>query len=99
MSHPAVDPALLRELAALSRLRLAPDQEGRALAHLARILQAFAALRTLPTEGVEATPYPLPLDVRLRPDEPGPCMGQDQVLANAPAVAGGFFLVPRTVEG
>jgi aspartyl-tRNA(Asn)/glutamyl-tRNA(Gln) amidotransferase subunit C len=94
-----VDQALIRDLCDLARLRLTAEAEQRAAARLDRILDAFALLETVPTEGVVPSPYPVDTTLRLRPDEPGPCLPQPEVLANAPSVAAGCFLVPRTVEG
>jgi aspartyl-tRNA(Asn)/glutamyl-tRNA(Gln) amidotransferase subunit C len=98
MTPPKVDPVLVRELAGLARLQLSLAQEERAALRLRRILEAFAMLRALPAPGVQQPAGSEPLPAPLRPDEPGSCLGHDQVLANAPAVAAGCFLVPRTVE-
>jgi aspartyl-tRNA(Asn)/glutamyl-tRNA(Gln) amidotransferase subunit C len=99
MPHAKVDQALIRELCDLARLRLTAEAEQQAAARLDRILDAFAALDAVHTEGVLPSPYPVGMTLRLREDRPAPCLSQQDVLANAPATAAGCFLVPRTVEG
>lgn len=99
MPHPKVDQALVRELCDLARLRLTGEAEQQAAARLDRILGTFTALQAVPTDGVAPSPYPIQVSLPLRADEPGPCLSQQEVLANAPAAAAGCFLVPRTVEG
>jgi aspartyl-tRNA(Asn)/glutamyl-tRNA(Gln) amidotransferase subunit C len=99
MTHPKVDQALVRELCDLARLRLSGEAEQQAAARLDRILATFAALQAVPTDGVAPSPHPTQVPLLLRPDTAGPCLSQQEVLANAPASAAGCFLVPRTVEG
>ena len=50
-------------------------------------------LREVDTSHVPPTPYPLPLTNVLRADEPGPCLSNEEALANAPDRADGFFRV------
>ena len=99
MPPPKIDAAQVRALCELARLRLTGHAEQQAAARLDRILDTFAALQAIPTEGVEPTFYPAATRLPLRPDTPGSCLSQPEVLANAPASAAGCFLVPRTVEG
>lgn len=94
-----MDPTVVRRVAGLAKLRLTAAQEERALAQMQRLLQAFRILEEAPTEGVEPSPYPLPIAHRMRPDEAAPGLSQHEVLANAPEQRGGCFRVPRMVEG
>ena len=89
----------LDRLADLAKLRLSPEQHARATQRLERLLDAFAVLEQVPTDDVEASPYPLPIPHRLRPDAAEPGLTQDDVLGGAPEVRGGCFRVPRVVEG
>ena len=89
----------LQELAALARLRLSADELSRTGEQVRRLLQHFALLQGVNTDGVEPSPYPRPMANRTRPDLPEAPLTQEQVLANAPATRSGCFLVPRVVEG
>ena len=95
----SIDKGAVQELAELARLVLSPAQQAAATERLGRVLAAFEALRRVDTSHVDPSPYPLPLQLHLRPDIAEPAMPPDQVLANAPEQAAGAFLVPRVVEG
>lgn len=86
-------------LASLSKLALDPAQEARAHAQIERLLGYFDVLQNVDTDGVEPSPYPMPIAHRLREDVPAPVLGQEEVLANAPRQRAGAFLVPRIVDG
>lgn len=92
---PAIDRALLQKLADLARLHVPTERQPAVLQNLQRIVDAFAAVRTLP-----ATPEPggAPLGLALRRDAAEAPLPLDQVLANAPQQAGGMFVVPRVVD-
>jgi aspartyl-tRNA(Asn)/glutamyl-tRNA(Gln) amidotransferase subunit C len=89
------------DIAHVARLaRIALDDEE--LAHygeqLVGILEHASAVQALPTEGVEATSHPLGIVNALRPDEPGPTLDRDEVLAQAPDDDGVFFRVPAILD-
>jgi len=89
--------ALVRKLAGLARLELAPEEVARTAPDLARILAAFQAL-----ERAELPAPPAPVgDSRdgLRPDEPHSSPGPDPLLANAPERIENFYGVPKTIGG
>ncbi len=94
-----MDEQSTRELVNMARLRLSADQEERVRAHVQRLLDHFAELAAVPTDDVEASPYPMNLNLRSRVDEPDTPLGQEATLINAPASRAGCFLVPRVVEG
>ena len=94
-----MDRTTLQQLAALAKLDLTEAETSQALADLSRILGYCESLADAPTEGVEPSPYPLPLQDRLRPDEPGASLDPEAVLANGPDVVEGCYRVPRVVEG
>ena len=93
-----MDRSTVRELARLCKLSLDEDQEALAEARIGRLLEYFGMLAEVDTEEVEPSPYPLEMSPRLRADEPGPVLSQDEVLENAPRKRAGSFLVPRVVE-
>jgi aspartyl-tRNA(Asn)/glutamyl-tRNA(Gln) amidotransferase subunit C len=94
-----VDAQQVRQVAALARLRL-PEEEVEGLAaEMSRILDHVARLQALDTAGVPPTLAGVGVAGVTRPDEPRAPLGPEEPLANAPAAAGGLFLVPRVVEG
>ena len=48
--------------------------------------------------GVEPMAHAVPLVNVTRPDEAGPSLSNEAALQNAPAKAGGLFVVPKIVE-
>lgn len=92
---PAIDRALLQKLADLARLHVPAERQPGVLQNLQRIVDAFAAVQTLPAAG-EATASLR--GVALRPDTAETPLPVEQVLANAPQQAGGMFVVPRVVD-
>ena len=81
-------------VARLARLELRPDELESFTAQLGAVLDHAADLDSLDLDGVEPTTHPLPLSNVLRPDEVGPTLDPDEVLAAAPAVEDGQFRVP-----
>lgn len=82
-------------VARLARLDLTDDEVDRFTGQLAAVLDHVADLEALDTAGVPPTAHPLPLANVLRPDDPGPSLDRDEVLAQAPAAEHGRFRVPR----
>lgn len=91
----SIDRGQLQKLADLARLHVPAERQLQVLGHLQRIVGAFDALRSLPTEEVAGLPT---ARLRLRPDELSAPMPLEAVLANAPQTAGGMFVVPRVVD-
>lgn len=85
-------------MAALARLRLDAEEEGRLGAELGAILEAFERLQQLDTTGVEPTAHVEDFGAMLRPDEVTNPPAGDALLANAPARDGRRFRVPKIIE-
>lgn len=85
-------------IARLARIALSEDDVERFAAQLSGILDHFAALSALDTEGVEPTAHPLPLSNVMRGDLVAPSLPRAEVLANAPEQEGGFFRVRAVLE-
>lgn len=94
-----MDRDTIAQLARLGRLELSEDEIGRAHQQIEQLLAHFDSLAELDTSSVEPSPYPRPVTLRLRPDEPGTVLSQDEVLQNAPASRSGQFLVPKVIDG
>ena len=94
-------PALGREdvahVAALARLALSEEELDRFTGQLARVIEHARDVAALDVAGVSPTAHPLPVQNVFRPDEPGPCLDRDEVLAAAPDVEDHRFKVPRIV--
>lgn len=85
-------------IARLARLGVSDEDVARFQEQLSQILDHFEALRALDTEGVPPTPYPLPLESVMRPDEVRPSLPREDVLANAPLAEEGAFRVQAVLE-
>ena len=88
----------VRRVAALARLRLAPDEEERLTADLDHILDAFVRLQALDTSDVPPTAHVEDFGALLRADEVSNPPGDESLLANAPARDGLLFRVPKIIE-
>lgn len=88
----------VEHVARLSRLALSEAEAERMREQLSGILAYIDKLRALDTTGVESTSHAVPLVNVMRDDEPGPCLGQDEALANAPDRSDAYFRVPRIIE-
>lgn len=94
-----MDRDTIQELMSLSKLNLSEEQRARAQEQIARLLEYFDMLQAVSTEDVEASPYPVAIPLRARPDTPEPPLAKETVLQNAPAQRASSFLVPRVIEG
>ena len=81
-------------VAKLARLRLTDEQIDTFTPQLAAVLEHAADVEALDLADVPPTAHPLPLVNVFRPDEVGPTLAPDEVLAAAPSVEEGRFRVP-----
>lgn len=91
-------PDTLDKLARLSRLSLDPGKVEALRASLSDIVGWVGQLESVPVEGLTPMAHPHDLPLRLREDTLEAFPERELLMANAPEVAGGFFLVPRVVE-
>lgn len=96
MSNP-IDPAEVRRIAHLARLKLSDDECVALGEQLAKILDYVAILDDVNTDGVEPTAHALPVRNVFRDDVPAESLPRQQALANAPAIDGPFFTVPKVL--
>jgi aspartyl-tRNA(Asn)/glutamyl-tRNA(Gln) amidotransferase subunit C len=94
-----IRPEEVREIAALSRLRLTEEEVANLTQDLDSILGHVAELSALDTTAVEPMTHAVPFDCPLRPDEVQPSLTLEEALANAPRREASFFQVPRIVPG
>ena len=89
----------VEEIALLARIHLEPDEITQLQGELGAILESFTALAAVDTTDVPAMTHAVPMDLRLRPDEPSPSLPVGEALRGAPAREGDLFVVPAIIEG
>jgi aspartyl-tRNA(Asn)/glutamyl-tRNA(Gln) amidotransferase subunit C len=82
-------------LARLSRLALTDSELDSFAGQLGAILTHVSQVQAVDVTGVEATGNPLKDVNVMRPDEPTPCLTQQEALAGAPEAVDGRFAVPQ----
>src|SRR5262249_54084826 len=90
-----ISAADVAHVARLARLDVTPEEIELFTEQLAAVLDHAADVAALDTAGVPPTAHPLPLANVFRDDQPEPSLDRDEVLAEAPAVEGHRFKVPR----
>jgi aspartyl-tRNA(Asn)/glutamyl-tRNA(Gln) amidotransferase subunit C len=94
----AVDKDTVAKIARLARIRVSEEQQAALAGELSNILGWVEQLGELDTEGVEPMTSVVAMKPPMREDvvTDGDCA--EQILANAPEPAYGFFTVPKVVE-
>ena len=88
----------VRQVATLARLRLTPAEEVSLTADLDHILDAFTRLQALDTTGVDPTACVEDFGALMRADAITNPPAGEALLANAPALDGRLFRVPKIIE-
>jgi aspartyl-tRNA(Asn)/glutamyl-tRNA(Gln) amidotransferase subunit C len=83
----------VRNVAALARLGLSPDELERMRDQLSSILTAIEKIEELDTAAIPPTAQTIALTDVVREDVPGPSLPLELVLRNAPRHRDGFFEV------
>jgi aspartyl-tRNA(Asn)/glutamyl-tRNA(Gln) amidotransferase subunit C len=94
-----IDREQVLHVARLARLSLSDDEVQRMAGELSSVLGHIEKIAELDLDGVPPTSHVVDVPNALRPDEPRPSLPRDVVLAAAPAVADGGFLVPSPQAG
>lgn len=94
----AVDSETARRVARLARIRVAEADLEPLAADLSRILAFVEQLDEVDVAGVEPMTSVTPMRLKRRPDVVTDGGRREEVLANAPETAEGFFAVPKVVE-
>ncbi|MCW5764859.1 MAG: Asp-tRNA(Asn)/Glu-tRNA(Gln) amidotransferase subunit GatC [Phycisphaeraceae bacterium] len=89
----------VRAVARLSRLAAGDAEVERLRRDLGAILGYVERLRELDLSGVEPMASPLDMTARPAPDEPGPALPTDTLVAMAPASQGPFVRIPKVTGG
>ena len=94
----SLDPATVRRIAALARIRVEDAEVATLQGELNGILGWIEQLNEVDVDGVEPLTGGAQMAMRLREDAVTDGGDPDRVLANAPDRAGDFFAVPKVVE-
>lgn len=94
----SVDAATVRRIAHLARIEVADGEVEHLRGELNAIIAFVAQLAEVDVAGVEPMRSVTPMQLAARADVVTDGDIADAVLANAPAVDDGFFVVPRVVE-
>ena len=88
----------VEHVARLARLALTPEELERFRHQLSVILDHAEKVGEVAADNVLPTAHPIPRSNVFRPDEPGPCLTQEEALSTAPEVEDARFKVPRIIE-
>ena len=85
-------------LARLARLAVTDAELDVVAGQLDIIIGSVARVGEVAADDIPPTSHALPVTNVLRPDELGPSLARDEVLAAAPAAEDGRFRVPRILD-
>ena len=88
----------VEHVAHLARLGLTDAELTRLEGELNHILDQYAILAELPTDDIPPTAQTIELENILREDVAKPSLPVEAVLTNAPALDGGFIVVPAILD-
>ncbi len=94
----SLDPATIRRIARLARIRVEEDDLARLQAELNGILGWIEQLNEVDIEGVAPLTGAAQMALKMRDDVVTDGGDAERVLANAPARSGDYFTVPKVVE-
>ena len=94
----SVDADTVRRIAHLARIAVAEDEVEHVRGELNAILAFVEQLSEVNVEGVEPMTSVTPMDMKKRKDDVTDGGMPDDIVRNAPAAEGHFFLVPKVVE-
>ena len=94
----SLDPATIRRVAKLARIRVTEAEVAQLGQELGGILGWIEQLNEVDVDGIEPLTGAAQMALRLRPDEVTDGGIREQVLSNAPDRAGPFYAVPKVIE-
>jgi aspartyl-tRNA(Asn)/glutamyl-tRNA(Gln) amidotransferase subunit C len=89
----------MQHLKTLARLELSEDETEHLKHDLNAMLGYFDQIKHLDTEGVEELARPIAIYNVFRDDTPAASLTHDEAVTLANETEGGYFKVPRTVDG
>jgi aspartyl-tRNA(Asn)/glutamyl-tRNA(Gln) amidotransferase subunit C len=94
----ALDKATVAHIATLARIKLPESEQDKIADELSHILGWIEQLAEIDTSGVEPMTSVAAMSLPMREDVVSDGNRRDEILANAPDAAHGFFVVPKVVE-
>lgn len=94
----SVSPEQVRHIANLARIAMSEEEVERLAPELNAIIGWVEQLGEVDTDGIEPLTAVIEQKLRLRGDAVNDGNCRDEVLANAPEAAHGFFAVPKVIE-
>jgi aspartyl-tRNA(Asn)/glutamyl-tRNA(Gln) amidotransferase subunit C len=94
----SVDAATVRRIAHLARIALDEAEVPHLQGELNAMLAFVEQLSEVNIDGVEPMTSVTPMEMKKRPDVVNDGGIADEVVVNAPAAEGHFFLVPKVIE-
>jgi aspartyl-tRNA(Asn)/glutamyl-tRNA(Gln) amidotransferase subunit C len=94
----SLDPATIRRIARLARIRVEEEEVGRLQTDLNAILGWIEQLNEVDVDAIEPLTGAAQMALRLREDAVTDGGQAEAVLANAPDRVGAFYAVPKVVE-
>ena len=94
----SVDAATVRRIAHLARIAVSEDEVPHLQGELNAMLAFVEQLSEVDVEGVDPMTSVTPMQMKKRQDVVDDGGIADDIVANAPATEGHFFLVPKVVE-
>jgi aspartyl-tRNA(Asn)/glutamyl-tRNA(Gln) amidotransferase subunit C len=94
----SVDATTVRRIARLARIAVAEDEIEHLQGELNAMLRFVEQLSEVNVEGVEPMTSVIPMEMKARQDVVTDGGIADDIVRNAPATEGHFFLVPKVVE-
>jgi aspartyl-tRNA(Asn)/glutamyl-tRNA(Gln) amidotransferase subunit C len=94
----SLDKSAVTHIATLARIRVADGEKEQLVHELNGILAWVEQLGEIETESVEPMTSVAEMTLPMREDEVTDGNRRDDILANAPEAAHGFFAVPKVVE-
>jgi len=88
----------VEDIALLARLELTPDEVETLRGELSAILEHIGTIRDVDTDGVEPMTHAIPMQLRLRSDEPDASLSVEDAVGQAADSHDGQFRVPNIIE-
>ena len=94
----SLSPHEILRVARLARLRLDDNDAAHYARQLTEILDHFATMSSIDTNGVAPMAHPIVTLARLRPDVVSEADRRAALQSGAPQVEDGYYLAPRVIE-
>nr|MCS5543490.1 Asp-tRNA(Asn)/Glu-tRNA(Gln) amidotransferase subunit GatC [SAR86 cluster bacterium] len=88
----------LEEISYLARINVQEEDFSSLKKELEKILKLIGKMNDADTDGIKAMSHPLDLFQPLRSDEVTEIDERDKLLASAPSVKYGLFVVPKVID-